>query len=105
MFLGKTIELYRKEGLYLKYLKNKGRGLFCKYDINANEIIEVTPLFIFNKDKQSFIQDSFLRDYVFKALEISPGWFAAKDGKCNTDSTLSILNILFDFNLLSISLS
>lgn len=68
MFFQKDIELVRKEGLFVKDLPNKGRGLFCKQDIKEGEIIEVTPSYIFDHEKcGDFLNDSNLSDYIFHA--------------------------------------
>ena len=67
MLFEKTIELNRMDGLYLRYLANKGRGLFCRNDIKAGAIIETTPSFLFVND---FTRGTVLQDYVFTSCDV-----------------------------------
>lgn len=69
------VQLFRRNGLYFKTVPSKGLGVFCKEDIKAGEVIEVSPLFIFNEADSGYIPRMLLWDYVFslKDERISPG--------------------------------
>lgn len=72
MFAKQDVEMIRRDGLYLKDIPSKGRGLFCKEDIKAGEVIEVTPLYVFNGSKHyAEIEELGLGDYVFGANNVS----------------------------------
>ena len=70
MFFDKIPELTRKDGLYLKDLPDKGRGVFCKYDIKEGEVIEITPSLLL-KQKDYPDQDSIIKNYVFMVEKVS----------------------------------
>jgi len=67
----KIYPLDRKKNLYLKHTKTKGRGLFCTARIRAGEELEATPSLILVERAHEHIENTLLRDYVFKVGKIS----------------------------------
>lgn len=51
--------------LYLKKLKGKGRGVFCRQRIIPNDVIEIAPLIIIPPEQKAWITESKLIDYFF----------------------------------------
>lgn len=67
------LKLDRKKGLYLKDTPTKGRGLFCVTAIKAGEELERTPAIILNERESDRVENTILRDYVFKTGVVSTG--------------------------------
>lgn len=65
------IQMFRRNGLYFKSVPSKGRGVFCKEDIKAGEVIEVAPLLIFNEADINYIPRMLLMDYVFSTVPVT----------------------------------
>jgi SET domain-containing protein len=55
----------RIPGLYIAYIKNKGRGVFTSSEINPGDLIEVCPVIILPKSELSIIHKTSLHDYYF----------------------------------------
>lgn len=72
------VVLYRRNGIYMKAVPSKGRGLFCHEDIKAGELIEIAPVLILSENETSCIIPTILRDYAFnpKGLPIPPAMAA-----------------------------
>lgn len=51
--------------LYLKKIKGKGRGVFCRELLIPNEVIEIAPLLIIPPIQKAWVDDSKLSDYFF----------------------------------------
>ena len=71
MSVQKTLKLDRKNSLYLKETKTKGRGLFCRTAIKAGEILETTPAIILKESDNDAIEDTILSDYVFTTAKLT----------------------------------
>jgi len=77
IFTKKPLELYRKPGLYLQHLGDKGRGLFCTTHIAQDEIIETSPVILLPKAEEDPLRVTRLAHYAFQTQEISSslsGW-------------------------------
>lgn len=61
------VQMFRRNGLYFKNVPSKGRGVFCTEDIKEGDIIEVTPLLVFNEADAVHIYRTLLKDYAFSA--------------------------------------
>ncbi len=70
MFKIKPTSLFRKDGLYFSPVHTKGRGLFCMNDINAGELIEVAPVFLFNEEDSKHLEKTIISDYYFSAADV-----------------------------------
>jgi SET domain-containing protein len=94
----------RKNGLYMKYTKSKGRGVFCREHIASGEIIEVAPVFIFNEKDMEHVHKTSIRDYYFKANKFSRSvylWLNIGDSSkvaCLSMGITSFCNHLIDPN-------
>ena len=51
--------------LFIKSSKNKGRGVFTNHDIEAETIIEVSPVIVMSKEDQKLLDKTLLHDYIF----------------------------------------
>ncbi len=51
--------------LYLKEIKGKGRGVFCKETIYKDEAIEICPLLVLPSSDFDALSSSHLIDYIF----------------------------------------
>lgn len=60
-----SIKIKMSRQLYLKKLKGKGRGVFCRERIIPNEVIEIVPLIIIPAEQKAWIKGSKLIDYFF----------------------------------------
>lgn len=67
-----AIVLKRKDGLYLQDTKSeKGRGVFCLYDIKKGEQLEITPSMVLNDKENELIDKTILVNYNFVIADIS----------------------------------
>ena len=96
--------LYRKNGLYLNRLPQKGRGVFCKEFIAAGEVIEVTPAYILPEEDVEQMFKTDLVNYCFSGNKFSRHvhlWSNVRDGSkaiCLSLGVTSICNHLADPN-------
>ena len=51
--------------LYIKTVKGKGRGVFCKQKIKKDEIFEICPLLVIPSEDYSSVIETQLVDYFF----------------------------------------
>jgi len=63
--------LERSPHLYLKYTKEKGRGVFSKKAIKKGEELEVSPTLVLNESETAHLEKTLLRDYMFSIGKIS----------------------------------
>lgn len=89
MFGKKLLTLYRHNGLYLKHLMDKGRGVFCLQDIKADEILEISPLLLFSEADTHMLQKTVLKDYIFNANPL-PEKFLRASGYENPAKTVAL---------------
>lgn len=54
-----------KEGIYIKNIKGKGRGVFCKSPILKDELIEECPVLIIPQGEYDRLASTRLVDYFF----------------------------------------
>jgi SET domain-containing protein len=64
-----------KQYLYLKQTGVKGRGVFTKEKINANVIIEESPVIVMSSEDRIYLDKTLLHDYIFE-------WGKDKDECC-----------------------
>ena len=62
-----------KTKIYLKRIKNKGRGVFANQNIQKGEIIEICPIIHFTPKEKKHIEETILAHYVYP-------WVNTKDG-------------------------
>jgi hypothetical protein len=97
--------LFRKNGLYMKLIPDKGRGVFCNEFIAADEVIEVAPVYIFREQDIEHIRATDLVNYWFRAGDGFSQhvylWSNIKDGSkvsCLPMGITSFCNHLIDPN-------
>ncbi|HYD17190.1 MAG TPA: SET domain-containing protein-lysine N-methyltransferase [Patescibacteria group bacterium] len=94
----------RKDGLYLAPVHGKGRGLFCTDDIAAGEVIEISPVFIFNEQDSPVVATTVIGDYYFSGENLPEsvlrreGITDAAKSTCFAMGAVSYCNHLVDAN-------
>lgn len=79
-----TYTLDRIKGLYIKDTAAKGRGVFCRRDIEEGEIIEISPALVLDERATANAEKTILNDYKFKLGDLSKSLrahFGIKDPK------------------------
>lgn len=79
-----------KPYLYLKNI-NKGRAVFTRERIDANTIIEESPVIVMNKEDRVHLDKTLLHDYIFE-------WGEQKDKCCMALGYLPIYNHSYKSN-------
>ena len=64
-----------KQYLYLKKITTKGRGVFTKDKIDANMVIEKSPVIVMTAEDRVLLDKTLLHDYIFE-------WGINKDKCC-----------------------
>ena len=64
-----------KQYLYLKKITAKGRGVFTKEKIDANVVIEKSPVIVMTAEDRVLLDRTLLHDYIFE-------WGINKDKCC-----------------------
>lgn len=67
----RKVNLTRKDGLYLKQVEGKGRGVFCIRDIRKGEVLEVTPTILLNEQATLRLEPTILSNYSFQLGAVS----------------------------------
>ena len=57
--------MHQIPGLYFKETEHKGRGVFCLHSISKDDIIEICPVIILEKEDCQLIHGTRLHDYYF----------------------------------------
>ena len=55
-----------KQYLYLKHTTEKGRGVFTKEKIDADVIVEESPVIVMSKEDRAYLDKTLLHDYIFE---------------------------------------
>jgi uncharacterized protein len=80
-----------KQYLYLKKITAKGRGVFTKEKINANVIIEESPVIVMTAEDRILLDKTLLHDYIFE-------WGVHKDKCCMALGFVPIYNHSYESN-------
>jgi len=80
-----------KQYLYLKHTKAKGRGIFTKEKIDANVIIEESPVIVMSSEDRIYLDKTLLHDYIFE-------WGAGKDECCMALGLVPLYNHNYESN-------
>ena len=80
-----------KDYLYIKTIKEKGRAVFTKESIEANTIIEESPVIVMTKEERVYLDKTLLHDYIFE-------WGEAKDRCCMALGYVPIYNHSYKSN-------
>lgn len=89
-----TIKLNRKQGLYLKDTKARGRGVFCTQTVRKGEILETTPAILLNDAEARHTDKTILQDYVFEIGSISAALRKRLRVKSTDDAHCVVMGIL-----------
>lgn len=55
-----------REGLYIKDIEGKGRGIFTAKKISAETIIELSPVIVMSGEERKLLDQTLLHDYIFE---------------------------------------
>ena len=80
-----------KPYLYIERIANKGRAMFTSQRIDANTLIESSPVLVMNKGDRGFLDKTLLHDYIFE-------WGIKKDKCCIAMGYLSLYNHSYKSN-------
>ncbi len=80
-----------KQYLYLKNITGKGRGVFTKEKIDANVIIENSPVIVMSAGDRLLLDKTLLHDYIFE-------WGIDKDKCCMALGFVPIYNHSYESN-------
>lgn len=59
------VTLYLRQGLYLRWIPDKGRGVFCHDDLKKGEVLEVVPVLLLDGRESELCSTTRVNDYVF----------------------------------------
>ncbi|HEX2532900.1 MAG TPA: SET domain-containing protein-lysine N-methyltransferase [Chitinophagaceae bacterium] len=57
---------YLAEGIYADRSGDRGLGVFTRYELEANVIIEVAPVIVMTGTERKLIDQTLLHDYIFE---------------------------------------
>jgi len=55
-----------QEGLYIKDIEGKGRGVFTSWKLKAETIIELAPVIVMSGEERKLLDLTLLHDYIFE---------------------------------------
>lgn len=77
--------------LYIKPTTNKGRGIFTSENIDANTLIEESPVIVMKKNDRIHLDKTLLHDYIFE-------WGIKKDKCCMALGYVPVYNHSYKSN-------
>jgi SET domain-containing protein len=80
-----------KDYLYIKMTGEKGRAVFTKERIEANTVIEESPVIVMTKEERIHLDKTLLHDYIFE-------WGEAKNRCCMALGYVPIYNHSYKSN-------
>jgi SET domain-containing protein len=80
-----------KQYLYLKKITTKGRGVFTKEKIDANMVIEKSPVIVMTAEDRVLLDKTLLHDYIFE-------WGINKDKCCMALGLVPMYNHSYESN-------
>ncbi|HEX7458243.1 MAG TPA: SET domain-containing protein [Ginsengibacter sp.] len=80
-----------KQYLYLKKITAKGRGVFTKEKIDANMVIEKSPVIVMTAEDRVLLDKTLLHDYIFE-------WGINKDKCCMALGLVPMYNHSYESN-------
>jgi len=54
------------QGLQIGEILDKGRAVYCIFDLPANTVIEVAPVIVMSKEDRLLLDQTLLHDYIFE---------------------------------------
>jgi SET domain-containing protein len=92
--MAKHPNLHRKKALYLKHVKVKGRGVFCRTAIKKGGVLELSPAVILNEKETDHADETILLNYTFIFGGLSKGLRRATGVKRSGDCSCLIMGIM-----------
>jgi len=80
-----------KQYLYLKQVTQKGRGIFTKEKIDADVVIEESPVIVMSAEDRILLDKTLLHDYIFE-------WGINKDKCCMALGLVPFYNHNYESN-------
>src|SRR5215510_11234837 len=77
-------------GLYIDVTPTMGRGVFTSIDIEANTIIEISPVIVMTREERKLLDQTLLHDYIFEWID--------KDHCCLALGYVSLYNHSYNSN-------
>ena len=56
----------RHPDIYIAITESKGRGIYCKTDLPADQVIEISPVIVMSEDDRKLLDKTLLHDYIFE---------------------------------------
>ena len=78
-------------GLYIDKTKTMGRGVFTSENIDANTVIEISPVIVMTNEERKLLDQTLLRDYIFE-------WGVNKDQCCMALGYVAVYNHSYQSN-------
>src|SRR5690606_27440184 len=86
-----SMDLFIAECLYVNETSDMGRGVFTSEALEANLIIEISPVLVMSQEERKHLDQTKLHDYIFE-------WGPQLDQCCTAWGYLSIYNHKFGSN-------
>lgn len=77
--------------LYIELTQKKGKAVFTDIEIEAGEVIEISPVIVMNSDDRVHLDKTLLHDYIFE-------WGEKKDKCCMALGFIPIYNHSYTSN-------
>ena len=78
-------------GLYIDGTATRGRGVFTSENINANTLIEISPVIVMTNEERKLLDQTLLHDYIFE-------WGINKDHCCMALGYVAVYNHSYQSN-------
>lgn len=78
-------------GLYIEMTGTMGRGVFTSINIEANTIIEISPVIVMPGEERKLLDQTLLHDYIFE-------WGVEKDHCCMALGYVAVYNHSYQSN-------
>ena len=78
-------------GLYIDKTDSMGRGVFTKENIDANTIIEISPVIVMTTEERKLLDQTILHDYIFE-------WGVNKEQCCMAIGYVPVYNHSYKSN-------
>ena len=78
-------------GIYIDKTETMGRGVFTSINIEANTVIEISPVVVMTKEERKLLDQTLLHDYIFE-------WGVGKDHCCMALGYVPVYNHSYKSN-------
>ena len=77
--------------LYISQSEEKGRGVFTSEDLEADSIVEISPVIVMSKEERQMLDKTTLHDYIFE-------WGEEKNQCCMALGYIPVYNHSYSSN-------